>query len=102
MPFRAETVGSLLRPGYLAEARAAHFAGTVPADELRLVEDRAVDEAIALQEEAGLDVVTDGEMRRATFMAQLFETMEGVELISGARLHWTQPGTGHEMDWQIP
>jgi len=101
-PYRAETVGSLLRPAYLKEARSANLAGTLSAGELRSVEDRAVDEAIALQEEIGLDVVSDGEMRRATFMAQLYETTEGVELIPGARIHWRHPATGEEMDWNVP
>jgi 5-methyltetrahydropteroyltriglutamate--homocysteine methyltransferase len=75
---RAETVGSLLRPPYLAEARAAHDAGTLSADDLRAVEDRAVDEAIALQEACGLDVVSDGEMRRGVFTGSLLDAIEGV------------------------
>jgi 5-methyltetrahydropteroyltriglutamate--homocysteine methyltransferase len=99
--FRAETVGSLLRPAYLKEARAAAQAGTLGEPELRAIEDRAVDEAIALPEEVGLDVVTDGEMRRATFMAQLYEGTDGVELAPGARMHWTDPA-GRQMVWHIP
>ena len=75
---RAETVGSLLRPPYLAEARAAHEAGTLSADDLRAVEDRAVDEAIALQEACGLDIVSDGEMRRGVFTGSLLDAIEGI------------------------
>jgi len=66
---RAETVGSLLRPAYLLEARAARRAGTLSEDDLRAVEDRAVTEAIELQESVGLDVITDGEHRRLSWIS---------------------------------
>jgi 5-methyltetrahydropteroyltriglutamate--homocysteine methyltransferase len=72
MPFRAETVGSLLRPPWLAEARAGS------AEERRAAEDRAVDEALALQAACGLDVVSDGEMRRAVFTGSLMDAVEGI------------------------
>src|SRR5919199_6598388 len=63
---RADTVGSLLRPAYLREARQGRRTGGVSAAELQAAEDRAVREAIALQEAAGLDVINDGELRRGT------------------------------------
>src|SRR5262245_59590227 len=66
---RADVVGSLLRPGYLQEAREAARAGTIDAQELRAVEDRAVLEAIALQEGAGIEAITDGEFRRNGWIA---------------------------------
>ena len=66
---RADVVGSLLRPEYLRDARDAARAGTIGADALRAVEDRAVLEAIALQESAGIDAVTDGEFRRTGWIA---------------------------------
>ena len=66
---RAETVGSLLRPAYLLEARDARRAGTLSDDELRGVEDRAVREAIDLQQAVGLDVITDGEHRRLSWIS---------------------------------
>jgi 5-methyltetrahydropteroyltriglutamate--homocysteine methyltransferase len=66
---RADVVGSLLRPEYLREARDAARAGTVDPDELREVEDRAVLEAIALQESAGIEAITDGEYRRNGWIA---------------------------------
>jgi 5-methyltetrahydropteroyltriglutamate--homocysteine methyltransferase len=66
---RAETVGSLLRPAYLLEARERRRAGTLGEDELRAVEDRAVLEAIELQEAVGLDVITDGEHRRLSWIS---------------------------------
>jgi len=61
---RAETVGSLLRPAYLYEAREKARSGEISADGLREVEDRAILEAIDLQKSVGLDVITDGEYRR--------------------------------------
>jgi len=66
---RADVVGSLLRPEYLREAREAARAGTVGPDELHAVEDRAVLEAIALQESAGIEAITDGEYRRTGWIA---------------------------------
>jgi 5-methyltetrahydropteroyltriglutamate--homocysteine methyltransferase len=66
---RADVVGSLLRPEHLREARAAAREGTIDADELRAVEDRAVREAIALQEDAGIEAITDGEFRRYGWVA---------------------------------
>jgi 5-methyltetrahydropteroyltriglutamate--homocysteine methyltransferase len=62
---RAETVGSLLRPDYLYEARQKAREGQISASELRSVEDRAILDAIDLQKSVGLDVITDGEYRRA-------------------------------------
>jgi 5-methyltetrahydropteroyltriglutamate--homocysteine methyltransferase len=78
MTFRAETVGSLLRPAYLIEARAAHDAGTLAAHDLKVAEVRAVDVAIELQRACGLDVLADGEMRRLVFTESLFDAIEGI------------------------
>jgi methionine synthase II (cobalamin-independent) len=64
---RAEVVGSLLRPAYLKDAVARHEAGEIGESELRTVQDRAVREGIALQEACGIEVVTDGEMRRTAW-----------------------------------
>jgi methionine synthase II (cobalamin-independent) len=66
---RADVVGSLLRPEYLREARDAARAGTIDADELHALEDKAVLEAIALQENAGIGAITDGEFRRTGWIA---------------------------------
>ena len=74
---RADVVGSLLRPPELLEARERYAAGEISAAEFKRVEDGAVDWAIALQERAGLPVVTDGEMRRESFQSQLVEAVEG-------------------------
>jgi 5-methyltetrahydropteroyltriglutamate--homocysteine methyltransferase len=89
---RADVVGSLLRPEYLREARAAAREGTIGDDELRAAEDRAVLEAIALQEGAGIEAITDGEYRRTGWIAfipmvddPLFEApVSGFEFLNAA------------------
>ena len=81
MTFRAEVVGSLLRPPALVEARASARAGDLAEEQLREAEDRAVDDALTLQREAGVDVATDGEMRRAVFFEFLISGLEGSELV---------------------
>jgi len=68
---RADVVGSLLRPPYLREARQRFQDGTVSAEALRQVEDRAIREAIELQESAGIDVITDGELRRNSWVVTI-------------------------------
>jgi len=74
----AEHVGSLLRPPWLLEARSEHKRGRLAAGRLRELEDRAVLEAIELQHRAGIEVLTDGELRRDTWMAGLLESTGGV------------------------
>ena len=76
-PPRTDVVGSLLRPPELLEAQARHAAGELADADLARAEDRAVDEALRLQEDAGLEVVTDGEMRRLSFQSQLPAAVEG-------------------------
>jgi 5-methyltetrahydropteroyltriglutamate--homocysteine methyltransferase len=66
-PFRADHVGSLLRPPELLRARAEHQAGRLPAKELRRVEDSAIRDAARMQQEIGLEGVTDGEFRRGSW-----------------------------------
>ena len=79
--FRAEVVGSMLRPSYLKEARAEFQAGRMPVADFKRIEDRAVDQVIATQEGSGVEVVTDGEMRRFLFMGPITETVAGIELV---------------------
>jgi 5-methyltetrahydropteroyltriglutamate--homocysteine methyltransferase len=74
---RTDVVGSLLRPPELLEAQRRHARGEIPDDELVRAEDRAVDGALRLQAEAGLEVVTDGEMRRISFQSQLPAAVDG-------------------------
>ena len=77
-PFRADHVGSLLRPKFLLEARAAAAKGQISAVQLREVEDRAIENAIRLQEDVGLKSVTDGEFRRTYFHIDFLEQLGGV------------------------
>jgi 5-methyltetrahydropteroyltriglutamate--homocysteine methyltransferase len=79
-PFRADHVGSLLRPKALQAARAAWKAGTLPLDALRDVEDRCIVAAIAKQEEIGLRAATDGEYRRAYWHYDFVAGLDGVEI----------------------
>lgn len=74
---RADIVGSLLRPPGLLRAREALAADSITPAAFKAVEDGAVDAAIRLQEEAGLALVTDGEMRRLSFQSQMTEAVEG-------------------------
>jgi 5-methyltetrahydropteroyltriglutamate--homocysteine methyltransferase len=74
---RTDVVGSLLRPQELLRAQADLAAERISTAEFKRIEDRAVDAAVALQEAAGLDVVTDGEMRRLSFQSQLPAAVEG-------------------------
>ena len=79
-PFRADHVGSLLRPKVLQEARAKWKAGTIPHDALRDVEDRCIAAAIARQEEIGLRAAPDGEYRRAYWHYDFVAGLDGVEI----------------------
>jgi 5-methyltetrahydropteroyltriglutamate--homocysteine methyltransferase len=72
-----DVVGSLLRPPELLEAQEQLARGEIDPPAFKRIEDRAVDEAIRLQEEAGLDVVTDGEMRRLSFQSQMTAAVDG-------------------------
>jgi 5-methyltetrahydropteroyltriglutamate--homocysteine methyltransferase len=74
---RADVVGSLLRPPELLEARERLERGELGMPEFKAVEDAAVDHVLALQEDAGIDVVTDGEMRRLSFQSQLTAAVDG-------------------------
>ena len=74
---RSDVVGSLLRPPELLAARERFEQRELSPAEFKEVEDRAVDGALRLQEEAGMDVVTDGEMRRLSFQSQMTEAVEG-------------------------
>jgi 5-methyltetrahydropteroyltriglutamate--homocysteine methyltransferase len=76
-PFRADHVGSLIRPPALIEGHTAHLQGKLPISELRALEDAAIDETIALQERVGLEAVTDGELRRNNWRDRFFENVDG-------------------------
>jgi 5-methyltetrahydropteroyltriglutamate--homocysteine methyltransferase len=78
--FRADHVGSLLRPGHLLAARHRREAGEITAEELRATEDEAVKAAVTGQLQSGIDVITDGEFRRRDFRTGFVEAVDGIEL----------------------
>jgi 5-methyltetrahydropteroyltriglutamate--homocysteine methyltransferase len=82
-PFRADHVGSLLRPPMLLSARSEFEAGRIDADQLRAVEDEAIRDAVALQRKVGLQSATDGEFRRATWHMDFIYQLGGLERAPG-------------------
>jgi 5-methyltetrahydropteroyltriglutamate--homocysteine methyltransferase len=82
-PFRADHVGSLLRPAELAEARLRAKRGELSDEALRAVQDKCIREAVAKQESAGMQVVTDGEFRRDWWHIDFLSGFDGVTLSSG-------------------
>jgi 5-methyltetrahydropteroyltriglutamate--homocysteine methyltransferase len=91
----------MLRPAWLKQARTDFAAGRISAVHFKRVEDRAVDEAIALQERCGVDLVTDGEMRRSGFVAQLTDYVEGFEAVAFDTRRW-QGGGGASGETSLP
>src|SRR5258708_16527961 len=79
-PFRADHVGSLLRPPALKDARAKRERGEITADALRASEDREIEKIIKKQEEIGLKLATDGEYRRSWWHFDFFGMLDGVEI----------------------
>jgi 5-methyltetrahydropteroyltriglutamate--homocysteine methyltransferase len=100
--YRAETIGSLLRPAYLKEARKAWNAGALPTYEFKRIEDRAVDAAVALQEATGLDILTDGEMRRIIFTGTLTEAIDGISSVPSPSWRWHGQTPQDDVDFQAP
>ena len=101
MTYHSEVVGSLLRPAYLVDARKQFEAGQLSAADFKSIEDRAVREAIALQEAAGIDVITDGELRRYAFYGHLIDALEGFDKYGG----WAIPfrdETGEQLVYKRP
>lgn len=82
-PFKADIVGSFLRPAAIHDARARHRDGRISADELFAVESRAVEECAAMQQAAGLRVCTDGEFHRRHWFMDFIERIDGVEIKGG-------------------
>src|SRR5215813_7121486 len=82
-PFRADHVGSLLRPPELLRAREQHQQGTLSAEALRAIEDRAIRDVVKLQEDIGLQSVTDGEYRRTIWHADFLRRIDGVTVKEG-------------------
>ncbi len=107
---RSDVIGSLLRPPELKAARDQFERAELSAAALKQVEDRAVDEAVRLQEEAGLDVVTDGELRRYAFFGHLIDALDGFDKLggwaipfhneAGERLVFKRPVVVHKLRWR--
>ncbi|WP_088320616.1 5-methyltetrahydropteroyltriglutamate--homocysteine S-methyltransferase [Kineosporia sp. R_H_3] len=100
-PFRADHVGSLLRPPRLLAARARRAAGEIDADALRAVEDDCVREAVALQAEAGLRTATDGEYRRTSWHMDFIYALGGVDP-TDERLRVHFRNAAGELDFDTP
>ncbi len=110
---RADVVGSLLRPGYLKDARRGARDGTVTDADLRAAEDRAVREAIALQEAAGIEAITDGELRRHSWVVTIplrpegrpYAPLAGYEFLPadpGWWSLWKEPDGRRAQVWNAP
>lgn len=101
---RTDVIGSLLRPQYLKDARQKLDEGKMAESDFKKLEDRSVEEAIALQEAAGLDVITDGEMRRLNFQESFGAAVEGFD--AGASKLYTYErrveGAAPGQRWEIP
>ena len=82
-PFRADHVGSLLRPPALLEARERLRKGEIDRAQLKAVEDEAIRGVVALQESVGLKSITDGEFRRASFHMDFLRQLEGLGAVPG-------------------
>src|ERR1700704_408356 len=90
--YRSDVVGSLLRPEYLKDARVRFAAGKLTDTEFKRVEDRAIDEAVGLQLRTGVEVLTDGEVRRYAFYGHLIDAVEGFDKLGG----WAIPFRNQE------
>jgi 5-methyltetrahydropteroyltriglutamate--homocysteine methyltransferase len=86
-PFRADHVGSLLRPERLRQARADHKEGRIDDAELRAVEDDAIREVVSQQRDVGLQSATDGEFRRTSWHMDFIYSLDGVSQVEGETLH---------------
>ena len=100
-PFRADHVGSFLRPKELLEARDKCQRGTISRADLRQAEDSAIRDIVRFQEDLGLQGVTDGEYRRTYFHIDFLEQLEGVEMRGGiaSRFH---SATGNDVEMAPP
>jgi 5-methyltetrahydropteroyltriglutamate--homocysteine methyltransferase len=99
-PFRADHVGSLLRPKALLDARDKRQKGEITATELRQAEDAAIRDAVRLQEDVGLQGVTDGEYRRTFFHIDFLEQLDGVAVHGGISMRFH--GAKKDVDFAPP
>jgi 5-methyltetrahydropteroyltriglutamate--homocysteine methyltransferase len=101
-PFRADHVGSLLRPERLHRARADFKAGKLDSEGLKQVEDECIEEVIALQRDAGLQTVTDGELRRTSWHMDFIYSLGGIKQVEGESLHVRFHDEQGEYDYAPP
>ena len=101
-PFRADHVGSFLRPRFLAEARDKFFAGNLPADDLRAIEDECIRDLVTRQEQVGLKGITDGEFRRTFFHVDFLEQLDGVTVSYGDFVAKFRKDDGTEVGFRPP
>lgn len=99
-PFRADHIGSLLRPRALRDAFRRHAAGGLDDAEFRRVQDEAIREVVKLQEDCGLEVATDGEFRRISYWEKFVRLTEG--LVVKEALFRFHDDHGHESDFTAP
>jgi len=100
-PFRADHVGSFLRPKALLDAREAYRSGQIDAEALRSVEDEAIRDVVKFQEDLGLQGITDGEFRRTYFHTDFLLQLDGVEEAGGSQVKFHQHG-GKELEYAPP
>ncbi|MGA2491374.1 MAG: 5-methyltetrahydropteroyltriglutamate--homocysteine S-methyltransferase [Roseiarcus sp.] len=101
-PFRADHVGSFLRPERLRTAREQFFAKTLPANELRAIEDACIREVVRAQENVGLKGITDGEFRRTYFHVDFLERLDGVATHYGEFVAKFRKDDGSEVGFKPP
>jgi 5-methyltetrahydropteroyltriglutamate--homocysteine methyltransferase len=101
-PFRADHVGSLLRPQRLLQAREDHKAGKIGDDELREIENDAIREVVKMQQDAGLKDATDGEFRRHSWHMDFIYSLGGVSQVEGESIHVHFKDEKGEYDYAPP
>ena len=99
-PFRADHVGSLLRPPALRQAFRQHAAGEIGDEEFARIQDAAIRDVVRLQEDAGLEVVTDGEFRRGSYWGRFVERLDGLAIRTAAFKF--RDNEGHELEFTAP
>jgi 5-methyltetrahydropteroyltriglutamate--homocysteine methyltransferase len=95
--YRAEVIGSLLRPPEVKQAMHDAVAGKISPPELHRIQDVAVLDAIALQESCGLDVITDGEYRRAIFWDPIIAALDGLSVDAASPVSFGGSGTEDDL-----
>ena len=101
-PFRADHVGSFLRPKFLLDARAQAAKGEITRAALREVEDRAIADIVKFQQDVGLQGITDGEFRRTFFHVDFLERLAGVTVSYGEFTAAFRKDDGTEVGFRPP